>query len=224
MKKQADKKIFLAGILVLLLASPVKPEEGLSLEQVLEAHCRARVNTASLRAKFVQTRVFTLFDETETSRGELLFAFPEKIGWFYTEPDRSSTVINGGLGWTVLPHIKQVQKFRLEGSTTNRVLAIVGFGACAAPLTDSFEVSLGERSGDGDYTLVLKPTDRAITPYFSRIDLSLDRQDFLPRRIKLYEKSGDRMTFEFLDLDSKAEININRFEFAVPDGFTVVEY
>lgn len=214
--------IVVAGMLILFAPLPVEPAGELSLEQILDAHCRARANTASLRAEFIQTRVFTLFDETETSRGEFLFAHPEKIGWFYSEPDRSSTVINGDQGWTVLPHIRQIQKFRLEGSTTNRVLAIVGFGRCGAPLTQSFEVSM---AGDGDdYTLVLKPTDAAITPYFDRIDLSLDRKDFLPRRIELYEKSGDRMIFEFRDLDSKTEIDIHRFEYAVPEGFTVVEY
>lgn len=224
MEKSPLRTIIVAGMLVLLSPLPVKPAGGLSLEQILDAHCRARANTDALRAKFVQTRVFTLFDETETSRGELLFAQPEKIGWFYSEPDRSSTVINGAEGWTVLPHIKQVQKFRLEGSTTNRVLAIVGFGECGAPLTDSFEVSMAENIGGDYYTLVLKPTDGAIAPYFNRIDLSLDREDFLPRRIELFEKSGDRMVFEFHNLDSKAEININRFEYVVPDGFTAVEY
>jgi outer membrane lipoprotein-sorting protein len=224
MKKRLLRTAIVAGILTLFAPLPLKPAGGFSLEQIMDAHCRARANTTSLRAEFVQTRVFTLFDETETSRGELLFAHPEQIGWFYSEPDQSSTVINGEVGWTVLPHIRQIQKFRLEGSTTNRVLAIVGFGKCAAPLTDSFEVSMAENNGDEHYTLVLEPTDGAITPYFSRIDLSLNREDFLPRRIELYEKSGDRMIFEFTALDSKAEININRFEYAVPAGYTVVEY
>ena len=223
MNRKPIEKTVVAALSTLLLTPAAGRAEDSSLQRVLNAHCRARANIVSLEAKFVQTRIFTLFEETETSRGEFLFSQPDKIGWFYTEPDRSSTVINGETGWTVLPHIQQIQKFRLEGSNTNRVLAIVGFGRCETPLTDSFDVSLAN-GDDGYHTLVLEPTDKAITPYFDRIELFLDREDFLPRKIELHEKSGDIMVFEFSHLDRNADIDPERFEYAVPEGYTVVEY
>lgn len=223
MKHKPIEKAVVAVLLSVLLTPAAGRAEDASLQRVLDAHCRARANIVSLEAGFVQTRIFTLFDETETSRGEFLYSQPDKIGWFYTEPDRSSTVINGEAGWTVLPHIRQIQKFRLEGSKTNRVLAIVGFGRCETPLTESFDVSLAD-GDDGYHTLVLKPTDETITPYFDRIDLFLDRGDFLPRKIELHEKSGDTMVFEFSHLDKNADIAPETFEYAVPEGYTVVEY
>lgn len=194
-----------------------------TLDDVLARHCKAREAITTLKAQFIQTKVFTLFDEKEVSKGTLYFAQPERIRWQYSEPDRSSTVINGERGWSVFPDIKQVQTFELEGSKTNKVLSIVGFGRCGALLTESFEVSLSPGK-KGALVLAMKPTDKDITPYFSRVDLTLDGRDYLPRRIELHEKAGDILVFEFSDLDRNIELNKSMFDCVVPDGYEVVEY
>ena len=119
--------------------------------------------------------------------------------------------------------IKQVQKFALEGSKTNKILSIVGFGACGAPLTDSFDIEM-ENGKKGDYVLAMKPKDSDITPYFSLVELTLDRSDYLPRAIVLHEKSGDILRFEFSHVKTDAPLDMSIFEFAVPRGYEVVEY
>ena len=210
--------------LCVCLFSPVLAGAGQpTLDEVIAEHCRAREASATVKAKFIQTKVFTLFDETETSKGTLFFAQPDRICWQYESPDKSSTVINGKIGWSVFPDIKQIQKFGLDGSTTNKVLSIVGFGTCGAPLTESFEIELG-KGKKGVYVLLLKPTDPDITPYFSRIDLTLDRSDYMPREITLHEKAGDLLRFEFSGLKRNTKLDDSIFEFVVPDDYVVVEY
>lgn len=198
-------------------------EPATDLAEVIANHCRARESTTTLKAQFVQNKVFTLFEEEETSKGVFYFAQPDRVCWRYTEPDQSSTVIDGGRGWSVFPGIKQIQKFELDGSKTDKVLSIVGFGRCDTPLTDSFDITLsaGEK---GALVLVMKPTDKDITPYFSRVDLTLDPKDYLPRKIELYETSGDLLVFDFSDLDRDIDLDEALFEYVVPEGYVVVEY
>jgi outer membrane lipoprotein carrier protein len=216
----------LAGtVLLLLLAlhSTAVDAGRPTLDEILSRHCRARQATVTLKADFEQTKVFVLFDEKEKSEGTVYFAQPGRICWQYSQPDKSSTVINETSGWSVFPEIKQVQKFALEGSTTNKVLSIVGFGPCGAPLTESFDITLSAADGK-EFVLEMKPTDEAITPYFSRVTLSLDESDYLPRKIQLHERSGDILVFVFSDLDRNVELDNAMFEFAVPEGYEVVEY
>jgi outer membrane lipoprotein-sorting protein len=207
------------GLLVPVVSHAGKP----TLEEVLSEHCRARAAVVTLRAQFTQTKVFKLFDEEEVSKGVVYFAQPNRICWQYSEPDNSSTVISGNAGWSVFPDIEQVQKFQLEGSQANKVLSIVGFGPCGAPLTESFEIELGEVR-KGTIALDMIPTDAAIRPYFSRVDLTLDRSDYLPREIELLEKSGDVLIFRFSNLDQEIKLDQTIFDYAVPEGYSVVEY
>jgi outer membrane lipoprotein carrier protein len=218
------RRISEIGLWVCLFFLPVSAGAGQpTREEVIAGHCRARASTATVKAKFTQTKVFTLFDETKTSKGTLLFAQPDRICWQYEEPDKSSTVINGKTGWSVFPDIKQVQKFRLDGSKTNKVLSIIGFGECGTPLTESFKIKLDEGRKVG-YVLLLKPTDPDITPYFSRIDLTLDRSDYMPRKIVLHEKAGDLLRFEFSGFKRNTRLDDSIFKWVVPEGYEVVAY
>jgi outer membrane lipoprotein-sorting protein len=211
------------GVVACLIIPATSRSGGPTLDEVLAGYCKAREATAALKADFEQTRVFALFDEEEVSKGTFYFAQPDRVCWQYTEPDESRTVISGELGWSVFPEIEQVQKFKLAGSKTNRVLSIVGFGACGQPLSDSFDITL-EKTGKRAFVLDMTPTDKDITPYFSRIELTLDRKDFLPRKIVLHEKSGDILTFGFSDLKRSVELEDSIFEYHVPEGYVVVEY
>lgn len=217
------KPISVVGLLMCLLVVGAPRAGQPTLDEVLAQHCRAREAVVTLKAQFTQIKIFTLFDEEEKSKGVLYFSNPQRICWQYSEPDESATVINGSDGWSVFPHIKQIHKFKLDGSQTNKVLSIVGFGPCAAPLTESFEIVLGEVK-KGTVSLDMTPTDDGIRPYFSRIHLTLARSDHLPRQIELYEKSGDILRFEFSDIKRDTKLDKTIFECAVPDGYEVVEY
>ena len=194
-----------------------------SLDDVLAAHCEARAELRSLKAGFTQTRIFIIFEEEEISSGEFCYMSPNRVLWQFFEPDSSRTVLSGDTGWTVIPGVKQVQRIALGGSSTDRVLSIVGFGPCGGELSDFFEIEMMP-AGDGPFHLRLAPTDESISPYFSAIELFLDRDDFLPRRIVFTEISDDLVIFEFSRMEKGADIDESLFEWSVPEGFEVLEY
>ena len=178
--------------------------------------------TATLRARFVQTKVFEALSEEDTSAGVLYYRKPDAVRWQYTAPDSSWTVLRGGKGWSVFPRIRQVQKFDLQQSQAEAVLSIVGFGACGKDLERAFEIGLST-GDDGLQVLAMKPREPEIAARFERIDLGLDPGDHLPRRVVLHESSGNTVRFEFHDLERGATIRDELFEYAVPKGYEVVE-
>ncbi len=213
--------VFLAAA-VLSAAAPARGEEP-SLDEVLEAYCSARESLVSLRARFTQTKVFTLFDEREKSSGEFAFLAPDMIRWSFTEPDSTVTVINGKAAWTVLPHIRQVQKVALSGSSTDRVMSIIGFGSCGEELRRDFDITLG-KGGEGMIRLRLGPVSDDISPYFSLIELDLDPSDDLPRRVVFHELSGDLLVFRFDSLRQGVPVSPDEFKLTVPDDYELIEY
>jgi len=214
-----------AGILVAVSSmsrlEPARAAVPKSLDEVLAAHCRAREQLVPLRARFEQTKVFELFDDTDSSAGVLYYRRPDAARWQYTEPDSSYTVLRGDSGWAVFPDIRQVQKFALHGTRTANVLAIVGFGACGGDFRASFDITLGPAQ-DGKPVLVLVPKTAEMASSFDRIELVLDHKLFLPRSVILHETSGNTTRFEFLELQPGVSIDTALFDYVIPKGYEVV--
>jgi outer membrane lipoprotein-sorting protein len=215
--------IVLISIMLTAVSTAMPPQSGESLEEVLDAHCAAREDLVSLRASFTQTKVFTLFGEEEKSAGEFAFLRPGMIRWQFTIPDSTVTVIKDDIAWTVLPHIRQVHKSCLGGSSTDRVMSIIGFGSCGEGLTEDFEISFNGEEG-GLIILDMVPLSEEVSPYFSAIEMGLDRGDYLPRRIVFNEHSGDLLVFEFSNVAPGSAVDAGEFDISVPDGFEIVEY
>lgn len=213
------------GVLFLALggeAGPAGSVKPATLAEVLAAHCRAREATATLRARFVQTKVFEALGESDTSSGILYYRKPDAVRWQYLAPDTSWTVLQGNSGWAIFPRIRQAQKLDLKRSKVDAVLSIVGLGSCGEGLEEAFEIALATPAGGGP-ALELVPKKPELRAYFDRVDLGLDGQDFLPRRVVLHETSGDTVRFEFAELRRGVRIDAALFEFVAPPGYEVVE-
>lgn len=200
---------------------PARAADSPPLAQVLASHCQARERLTSLRARFVQTKVFEVLQEEDQSQGTLSYRKPDAVRWQFTKPDSSYTVLRGDSGWAVFPDIRQVQRFGLRGSRAASALAIVGFGSCGPDLEHAFRISLasGER---GAPVLVLEPVAPEIAGSFDRIELTLDPVSYLPRKVSMHEPSGDMVRFEFFDLQPGVPVDSGLFEYTVPKGYEVV--
>lgn len=214
------------ALVALLLAVPLPPASGRdapprTLAGVLDAHCRARESTTTLRARFVQTKVFTAIGEEDRSAGVLYYRKPDKLRWEYSAPDRSWTVIAGDRGWAVFPRIRQVQRFAVGRSRADGILSTIGFGACGPALADAFETTLAFGPG-GAPVLSMTPRGPELAASFTRVELTLDPKDHLPRDILLHETTGDTTRFVFSDVQRGVAIEGSLFLFTAPEGYSVV--
>jgi outer membrane lipoprotein carrier protein len=213
--------VALLALVVTLAPTGVRAAAPRRLAEVLEAHCRAREATSTLRARFVQTKVFTVLGEKERSAGVVYYRKPDQLRWEYLEPDRSWTVIQGDRGWAVFPRIHQVQRFNLGASRTDGILSIVGFGACGPAFAASFDVTLVS-GADAAPVLSMVPRRPEIAASFTRIELTLDPKDHLPRAAVLHETTGDAIRFEFVDVRRGIALEGSLFQFTAPEGYSVV--
>lgn len=218
--RRAALAAIVAGLSALALAAPARAEVARPAAEVVAAHCRARAHLSTLRARFVQTKVFTAVGEVDRSAGVVWYASPDALRWEYTEPDPSWTVLRGGKGWAVFPRIRQVQRFTLAPARAEALLTVIGFGACGASFTDAFDIDL-LTGGVGGPTLSLVPRGAEIASAFERIELTLDPRDALPRRIVLHETTGDSVSFELSDVTRGVKIDGTLLEFAAPEGYSV---
>jgi outer membrane lipoprotein carrier protein len=214
----------LAGALLLglVLGSTGGARAAPALDDLVGGHCRARAETTTLRARFVQTRSFAALGEEERSEGVLYYRRPDSLRWEYAEPAPSWTVIRGRRGWAVFPAIRQVQTFDLGGSRVDGLLSVVGFAACGPGFREGFDVALGAGAGDGRPVLALTPRRPELAAAFDRIELALDPRDLLPRRVVLHETGGDTVQLEFQDLRRKVPLDPALFEFTTPKHYVVV--
>lgn len=207
--------------LALVLSGPARAAAP-SLAEIVTGHCRVRAETSTLRARFVQTRSFVALGEEDRSAGVLHYRRPDALRWEYAEPDPSWTVIRGRRGWAVFPRIRQVQAFDLGASRVSGILSVVGFGACGEAFTESFEIAMGPRAEDGCPVLSLTPLAAELAASFTRIELTLDARDLLPRRVVLHEVGGDRVSLELRELRRNVPIDASLFEFITPKDYSVV--
>ncbi len=189
----------------------------------LEQYESAKRELGSMKAHFVQKKIFTLFEETETSEGEVWFKRPNQALWSYTSPVPSQTILSGENSWSVMPATKQVQKVNIAGGSSNRIFQILGFGDSKDKLTNSFEVK--DLPDEGNLkSLSLTPTDEALKPYYAEIIVQLSPEDYLPRSVILREKSGDITEIHLSDLKVNISVKDSLFEFHVPGGYQLIDY
>jgi outer membrane lipoprotein carrier protein len=222
MRSSAGTFATAALVATLALLAPGRPRtaDPADASAVVEAHCRAREQTTTLRARFVQTKVFTVLGEEDRTSGVLYYRKPDQLRWEYEQPDRSWTIIDGKRGWAVFPGTKQVQRFELGAGRGDAILSIVGFGACGPDFVRSFEISLG-RGERGAQVLSMTPRRPELAASFRGVELTLDPTDHLPRRVLLHETTGDDVRFDFDDLRMGVKLEPSLFEFTTPEGYSV---
>lgn len=211
------KKLLMA--LVILIAFSSSAHAG-----TLESYETAKKHLATLKANFVQKKIFTLFDETEVSEGEVYFKRPQQVLWHYQKPSPADTVLARSNSWTINPAVKQVQKITVAGGNSNRLFQILGFGELKEKLSDSFEVKELAREEDGLDQLSLIPTEDSLTPFYSEIIIKLSPDDHLPRHVILKEKSGDITEVILSNLHTNITVPDSFFEFKVPEGYQLIDY
>ncbi len=210
------------ALVALSASAAAPPAMQRSAAEVVAAHCRARAALSTLRARFVQTKVFEAVGEQDRSAGVLYYRSPDALRWEYSEPDPSWTVLRGGNGWAVFPRLRQVQRFALDPSRAEVLFTVVGFGACGDRFADAFEAALVPGDGPGP-VLSLVPRQGGLASAFARIELALDPADLLPRRIVLHEATGDSVSFELSDVRRGVTLDRTLFEFLAPKGYSVVQ-
>lgn len=205
--------VALAAALLASLPAGAAPPAA-DAQQVLSALAKAGAELRTMRAEFEQTKLLTLLDESESSRGKVLLQVPGRLRWDYVAPQPGAMVIKDGQFWRYVPQTRQV----FRGAARGEADLLVGFGPGAAQLGSKYEVTfVGDEAVGGRAAWVLdlkpRPTQSGL---FSAIRLWVDQERSIPVQTRLTEPTGDSTTLRFEKVELNARLPGSAFDLSLP--------
>jgi outer membrane lipoprotein carrier protein len=213
----------LVALALTLVTAGSAQAQGQDAEAIVGRSSRVYRSLSSLTADFVQVIDNPMIDSAE-SRGTLIQAGSAKLSMRFTDPPGEAVVIDGEHVWVYTPSTVPDQVLRLKAPSGGPVY---GYNLLAWFLDRPAERyqakylredKVGTRAVD-----VVELTPAVPDLPFERAVISLDRQDGLPRRLEITEKSGALRTLALSNLRVNRRIPDSTFEFKVPSGARVVD-
>ena len=213
-------RFFLTFALALAAVGAAQAQDA---ESIVGRSSRVYRSLSSLTADFVQVIDNPMIDSAE-SRGTLIQAGSSKLSMRFTDPPDEAVVIDGEHVWVYTPSTVPDQVLRLKAPSGGPVY---GYNLLAWFLdrpSERYQAKyvredkVGNRSVD-----VVELTPAVPDLPFERAILWLDRQDGLPRRLEITEKSGALRTLALSNLRVNRRVPDSVFEFKVPSGARVVD-
>ena len=208
--------------LVLVVAGAVRAHAQ-DADAIVGRSSRVYRSLASLTADFVQVIDNPMIDSAE-SRGTLVQAGPSKLAMRFTDPPGEAVVIDGEHVWVYTPSTVPGQVLRLKAPSGGPVY---GYNLLAWFLdrpAERYHAKFLREDKVGSRTVdVVELTPAVPDLPFERAVLWLDRQDGLPRRLEITERSGALRTLALSNLRVNRRVPASTFEFEVPSGVRVVD-
>ena len=178
---------------------------------------------SSLKADFVQVIDNPMIDSAE-SRGTLVQAGPDKLAMRFTDPPGEAVVIDGKSVWLYTPSTTPGQVIRAAVPSGGPVY---GYNILAWLLdrpAERYTASYvrGEKLNGRSVDVVQLVPAVPDLP-FERAVLWLDREDGLPRRLEITERSGAARTLTLSKVRVNQSLPASTFTFDVPSGVRVVD-
>ncbi len=214
----------LSAALALALTITGPPAQDTTNAGILIARHAAEVyrGLSSFRADFVQVIDDSMLGQLNT-RGRLYQSGTSKLSMRFTDPDGDALIMDGQSLWVYTPSTapRQVIKLPLPSGPT------FGPNVVAWLLdnpTERYKVTYVRPDYlDGSTVDVIRLTPIDQTLAFARATLWIGREDALPHRVELRERSGTVRTLTFSRIRTNQAVPEDIFRFDTPSGVRVVE-
>jgi outer membrane lipoprotein carrier protein len=192
-------------------------------EAIVGRSSRVYRSLSSLRAEFVQLIENPMIDSAE-SRGTLVQAGPDKLSMRFSDPPGEAIVIDGQHVWVYTPSTTPGQVLRLAVPSGGPVY---GYNMLAWLLDRPAEryqakyLRSDRLNGRPMDVVELVPAVPDLP--FERAVVWLDREDALPRRLEITERTGSTRTLTLSRVQVNRSVPDRTFTFEVPSGVRVVD-
>lgn len=222
--------VLLAAVLVLsagapsparAAAAPPDPDApGLSSRERLDAlFARVRAEQKALRsleADFVQRKESEMLVEPEEAHGRFSYLAPDRVRWDYVAPNPMTVLIDEHRMTTWYRDLKRAEEIAV-GRYSERALEFLGASGTLDTLLDYFRVQATfPRNATDPYRLTLDPKYPRIAKRIGEMDVWIDRERFVPVRLRYVEADGDVTEYRFTDIEVNGDIPPERFELRLP--------
>lgn len=229
------RTISLAVVFALLITAGIYQNTqatagGQLLTGVLAKMQAAHRNLRSMRADMAQVRHNPQIGSTETDYGSLIYKpgskGKSKLRIDYSKPDQKSVSVLGENLVFYQPRINQVLKTTISKAAkgkTSSYSALVGLDGSLESLTRDYNVEyVKDELVNGKPTTRLQLTPKASGP-FSRIELWVSNEFWLPVQYQMFERNGDSTIVKFTGMEINPNIADAAFNVNIPSGTKVVD-
>lgn len=219
-----------AFLAVPLVAAPERPlpdpdAPGLSLADrssaLLDRIRHEQKQLVSLEADFVLSRTSEFLVAPEESRGSFVYSAPDLVRWDYVAPRDVSLVIHDDEMLTWYRDLRKAERVKV-GKVSSQVFRYLNASGSLESLMKYFAVTISfpERAGE-PYRLKLAPRYARIKKRLSGMELWIDRELYLPVRMRYEEANGDSTDYRFEKLRRNGPVPRERFDLAIPPDVEV---
>lgn len=228
--------ISLAVIFALLMTAGIyqntqaKVGGGQLLTGILAKMQTAHRSLRSMRTPMVQVRRNPQIGSIETDYGTLIYKpgskGKSKMRIDYTRPDQKSVSVVGENLVFYQPRINQALKTTLSKAAkgkTSSYSALVGLDSSLESLTRDYNVEyIKDELVNGEQATRLQLIPKASGP-FSRIELWVSNEFWLPVQYQMFERNGDSTLVKFTKMEINPNLADSAFNVSIPSGTKVVD-
>ena len=218
MKKTVSSLLFLSLLFVAFVGTYAWAQgERNDVAPILEQLKKAQESLKDFTADIKQMKISSLFTEPVVSEGKMRLKRPNQI-WLEMYPPYSSiTVLNQGVLLYYFPEEKVAQRYDVAG---NPILAkwLLFFQNPIETLGKNIRL-LGEKAGEA--VLGIDPAEDLAA--FQEIRITIDTANWMPKRLELVEKNGDRTTINYNNVRINVGISDSSFQLRLPPDVEIIE-
>jgi outer membrane lipoprotein carrier protein len=209
-------------LLLILFASVLLPVQGEAQGQVdkdlvVRQLARAQEEVEDFAADLVQEKRISLLRREIVSHGVIEFKRPNKVLIELFDPDPSLMVVDGNSLWLYFKRERVAQRFAVGNNPMLKRFLMV----LENPLKGAWE-KLAFIGKEGDL-VVLDAVLEEAESIFSKITLWVSTQDWLIRKLALYEKSGDLTILSYSNIRINTGIPDSRFTINLPTDVEILQ-
>jgi|GEM_PF-413400 outer membrane lipoprotein carrier protein len=210
------------GLLLIVLTFVLLPVRGATQGQVdkdfvVRQLARAQEEVEDFAANLVQEKRISLLRRDIVSHGMIEFKRPNKVLIELFDPDPSLMVVDGNSLWLYFKRERVAQRYGVENNPMlKRFLMIL-----ENPFKGGWEkLAFIRKEGD---LVVMDVVPEQVEAIFSKITLWVSTQDWLIRKLALYEKSGDLTILSYNNIRVNTGIPDSRFKINLPTDVEILQ-
>lgn len=208
-------------------AAPPDPDApGMALTDRLDAliervkYEQKRLRT--LEADFVQEKASEFLAAPETARGHVSFAHPDRVRWEYLSPKPISLLIRDDVMLTWYRDLGRAERVKV-GRLSSQVFQYLNAAGSLESLLRYFRANVTFPPGREPFKIELVPRFARVARRLASMTLWVDRDLYVPRRVRYVEPNGDVTEYRLEQLRVNAAIPDDRFELELPPTVTIQE-
>lgn len=164
---------------------------------------------STLQCGFTQTKTSTLVSQSAVSKGSMLYKNPSMLVWEYTQPTKSTLVVNGKSARLIDEKGKSIGNERVLKQLGELIINMINGNSITDNKMFSSEIF---ETKNNQILVELKPVPKRLKDYYNLIKIKIERNTLMASEIIMEEKSGDSTIIAFNNLEMNKVIEDSKFK------------